>query len=192
MVTGDRAGTSFMAHYKLFVKMLQYGFPSLLNVYPGRGIEWYPAEVVPAFDWLANKRRVTGTATLRVGNTKVLEWRTMRRSDDRFYWIGCPAIEAANLQETNPKKVYPAGVSADIRPGNLIAVTSRGLKTITLYLERDMIDWTKPVRVLVNSNQPSGFKPKVIEPSMEFMLEEFVRTGDKKMLFLNKLEFPAR
>ncbi len=191
-VTGDQAGSSFSAHYEMFQKMLQYGFPSLLNVYQGRPIEWYQSELAPMFDWLANKRRVTGIGTLRIGNTKVLEWRTMRRTDDRFYWIGCPAIESPNLLETNPKKVYPAGVTADIRPGNLIAVTSRGLKTITLYLERDMIDWQKPVRVLVNTNQPSGFRPKVIEPSLDFMLEEFVKTGDKKMLFLNKLEFPAR
>src|SRR5262245_37442478 len=146
------------------------------------------------FDWLANKRRVTGTGVLRVGNTKVLPWRTMRRTDDRFYWIGCPAIETANLYETNPKKVYPAEVSADVRPGNLVAVTSRGLKTVSLYLERDMIDWTKPAKVLVNASTPSGVPVagKKVEPSLEFLLEEFVKTGDKKMLFLNKLEFSAR
>jgi hypothetical protein len=191
-VTGSEAGPSFSAHYDLFKNMLLHGFPSLLNVYLGRGIEWYPAEVVPLFDWLANKRRVTGTGTLRVGNTKMVEWRTMRKTDDRFYWIGCPAIETANLMES--KKGIPAGVSADIRNGNLIAVTSRGLKRVELYLERDMIDWTKPVRVLVNTNTPSGFPAsgKKVEPSLEFMLEEFVKSGDKKMLFLNKLEFPAR
>ncbi|HEY2785546.1 MAG TPA: hypothetical protein VGJ05_11290 [Fimbriiglobus sp.] len=192
-VTGDQAGLSFSSHYEMFKNMLLYGFPSLLVVFQGRGIEWYRSELPVLFDWLANKRRVTGTGTLRVGNKKVLEWRTMRKTDDRFYWIGCPAIDPSQLLENHPKKgVYPAGVYADIRPGNLIAVNSRGLKTITLYLERDMIDWTKPVRVLVNSQTPYGFRAKKIEPSIDFMLEEFVKTGDKKMLFLNKLEFPAR
>jgi pimeloyl-ACP methyl ester carboxylesterase len=192
-VTGEINGTSFQSFYELYQNMLQYGFPSLLVVYQGRGAEWYTAEMAPMFDWLDRQKRVTGIGTLRLPNMKQFEWKTFREADNRFYWIGAAELEKSNILANNPVKgVYPAGVRADIRDGNLIAVEARGLKKVAIYLERNMINWTVPVRVSVNAQAPSGFKAKIIEPNFEFMLEEFQKNGDRKMLFYNKLEFPAR
>ena len=52
-----------------------------------------------------------------------------------------------------------------------------------------MIDWSKPVSVRLNGGPPKGYKPKVVEPDLEVMLEELYKHGDRTMLFLNKLEF---
>jgi hypothetical protein len=54
-----------------------------------------------------------------------------------------------------------------------------------------MIDWTKPLKVQLNGQSPHGYKPKIIEPDLEILLEEMHGHGDRSMLFLNRLEFPA-
>ena len=56
-----------------------------------------------------------------------------------------------------------------------------------------MIDWTKPVRMQLNTYTPQGWnKPKQIEPNLEVLLEDYYERGDRRMLFLNKLELTVQ
>ena len=77
----------------------------------------------------------------------------------------------------------------DIRDNNLIDIKTNKVKQLTIWLSGDMIDWTKPVRVALNGSTPAGYKPKVMEPNLEVLLEDYYARGDRRMLFLNKLEF---
>jgi hypothetical protein len=70
-----------------------------------------------------------------------------------------------------------------------VRVNSRGVTKMTIWLSNDMIDWAKPVSVLVNNGIPPGYKKKVLEPNLEVLLEDYFERGDRRMLFLNKLEF---
>jgi hypothetical protein len=52
-----------------------------------------------------------------------------------------------------------------------------------------MIDWTKPVRVSMNNQAVYGWKPKVIDPDIEVLLDDYATRGDRRMLFLARLSF---
>jgi hypothetical protein len=111
----------------------------------------------------------------------------MRKSDNRFYWIQCDQILNSYLMKP-PKGNFPASINPDIKSDrNLITVNTRGVKQFTVFFERDMIDWTKPLDVSVNGNRPPGFKAKILEPDLNVMLDEFRTSGDRKRLFLQKM-----
>ena len=51
-----------------------------------------------------------------------------------------------------------------------------------------------PVRVQINGSLPDG-QPRVgrqLQPNLEILLEDYYARGDRRMLFLNKLEFNVR
>jgi hypothetical protein len=70
---------------------------------------------------------------------------------------------------------------------NQININVRNLKkSVTLWLSRDMIDFTKPVTIRVNGAPERTNKP--IKPSLNTLLEDFYLRGDRHRLFLAKLE----
>jgi pimeloyl-ACP methyl ester carboxylesterase len=196
-VTGNINGGSLDSLRRIYEHWMPKGFPALMSVYRGRGLEWYAAEVPAIFKWMRPdlkdpdlpKKRVTGTASLRLGQVGVEPWYTMRAGDNRFYWVGTDEIADKCLLANNAGKSFmPAEITADIREGNRVELRSRGIGRITVWLDRDMIDWSKPVYVRHNGNIPKEFKPKTMKPDLDVMLEEFYRHGDRRMLFLNKIE----
>jgi pimeloyl-ACP methyl ester carboxylesterase len=186
-VTGELTGENLKLTYKFFQEMLKAGFPSLLTVYKGRGVELYGAEIGPTFDWFDRRVRPTTASVVKPLKGVQYNWLSMRKTDNRFYWIGLNEIAKTNLMDK--KGVFPAGINPDIRAGNKLVVTTRGVRKFTVYFERDMIDWTKPLIVEVNGNIPPGYKPKILEPDLTVLLEEFLASGDRKRLFLQKLSF---
>jgi hypothetical protein len=137
------------------------------------------------------KARVRGLGALRMDNRRFEAWQTCRDTDTRFYWVGATELAKTN-KLTRPDRPdqppYPAEFFADLRNNEVIVSNVRGVKQITVWLERNMIDWTKEVSARVEGNV-SGFKRRVIAPDIPLMLEELYRTGDRKMLFFGKLEF---
>ena len=78
---------------------------------------------------------------------------------------------------------------ADISQGNKIYVRGFGVRNVVIWLERNMIDWTRPVYVNVNGQTPYGYRPHVMEPDLHLMFEKLYRDHDRKMLFMGRLEF---
>ena len=191
-VIGELAGT-FGALRKVYEKWMPRGFPAMLTVYRGRGVDWYSAEVPRLFDWMGRKARVRGSATLRLNNFAVEPWQVLREADDRYYWVG---VAPGGTRYGNPLEngipatiAPPPQFAADIGRNGVIAITQAiGVKKFTIWLERDLIDWTKPVRVTVNGNPPIGYVPRLMTPDLNLMFEELYRTGDRKMLFLGKID----
>jgi pimeloyl-ACP methyl ester carboxylesterase len=173
----------------IFENWMHKGFPALATVYRGRGMEWYSGDLHLMFDWMRLKKRATGTAVLRLNQFAVEPWSIMRKADNRFYWVGTDEVNQPNLQTNRDRSFVPAELKADIVQGNEIRISSRGLKSVTVWLDREMIDWTKPVSVRINTDVPRGYKPKVIPQDMDVMLEQFYEHGDRSLLFLNKLVF---
>ncbi len=69
-VTGELAGDSASNLRQIFENWMPKGYPSLMVVYKGRGLEWYPSEVPVMFDWMSRKTRVNVKASARSGNRR--------------------------------------------------------------------------------------------------------------------------
>ena len=72
----------------------------------------------------------------------------LRETDNRFYWIGVGdgGLTKPNLLEGVPRgrDVIPAKFRADLLPGNKVEIDEViGVKKLVIWLERDMIDWTR-------------------------------------------------
>ena len=192
VVTGEQTGMGVNNLRLIFEKWMPRGFPALMSVYKGRGVEWFAGEVPSMFDWMGRKVRVNGTATLALGNGAAARqpWAMIRESDNRFYWLQARGVEWGH----SGGAVVPATMIGDVRGNNLVDVRAEKVKHVTIWLSSDMIDWTKPIRVQLNGSLPDGY-PRVgrkIEPNLEILLEDYYERGDRRTLFLNKLELDVR
>ena len=88
-----------------------------MMVYKGRGIEWFNSELPVMFDWMGRKKRVSGTATLALGNLPRPAFATMRPTDNRFYWLGVDKVQNGRLIENLPpgQQISPATIQGDIK-----------------------------------------------------------------------------
>ncbi|MBN9120665.1 MAG: hypothetical protein J0I06_16195 [Planctomycetes bacterium] len=186
VVTGAQSVDSLTNLKRIYDNWMPLGFPAMMSVYKGRGLEWYSAETPVFFDWMSRKARANGTSTLAGLTGPRKPWVTHRETDNHFYWLQVDGIDPKNLQRPNG---YPAEIIGDIRGNNIVDVRSRGVTRVTLWLSNDMIDWSKPVVVRLNGGTPNGYRPKVLEPNLEVLLEDYYERGDRRMLYLNKLEF---
>ena len=187
-------GAEYQAMRPLFQKWMPRGYPALATVYRGRSSpDFFAAELPRIFDWMGRKTRVRGTASLKLGPGGVESWQVLREADDRFYWVGVGAngLMRQNLlvNRAPGAAVDPPRFRADIgRNGAVVIDDVVGVRKFVVWLERDLIDWSKPLTVTVNGKTPIGYKPKLLQPDVGLMLEELYRTGDTKMLYLGKLE----
>jgi pimeloyl-ACP methyl ester carboxylesterase len=190
-VIGELSGPAFESLRKIYEKWLPLGYPGLMTVYKGRPNEWFANEVPTIFEWMNRKTRVRGTASLRLNATRFEPWQSMRDSDRRFYWVEFGTLSPFNTMKYDRPQIppTPAQFRADISKGNDIVITDlRGVRKLTIWLERDMIDWTKKVSISVPSSK-TPWKPKELTPDPRVMFEHLYETGDRKMLFFGKLDF---
>jgi hypothetical protein len=192
VVTGEMSGQSVLNLRRIFEPWTRYGFPGLMAVYKGRGIEWFSAEPPIMFDWMNRKQRVNGTAVLKLATEARFRWTTMRATDNRFYWLGAEKIADRNLIDNyKGGTMVPADLDGDIGGNNIINLHSRGISKLSVWLGQEMIDWTKPVGVNINGSAARGWRPKVLEPDIDVLLKDYRDRGDRRMLFLQRLEFDA-
>ena len=143
VVTGEQSGDGIANLRKIYELWMPRGYPALMSVYKGRGVEWFAAETPALFDWMGRKTRVNGTATLALGTGAGARqpWQMIRDTDTRFYWLQADKIIAKSTGA-----IVPATLMGDMRGNNLIDIQQRGVKNLTVWLSSDMVDWTKPVR----------------------------------------------
>ncbi len=190
-VTGEMAASSVENHRQLFSRWMDLGFYAILSIHKGQSLKWYQSELPMIFDWMNRKTRVRGLGSLRLDNKRYEPWQSFRETDDRFYWVGATELSQRNQLKNGEKpnpNLIPATFNADIRNNTIIVNGVNGVRQITIWLEKDMIDWTQKVSVSVDTSL-QGMKPTLMTPDPRIMLEELYRTGDRKMLFLGKLDF---
>lgn len=190
IVTGEMIGDGVKSIRSIYEKWMPYGYPALWTIYKGRGIEWYSSEVPVLFDWMSRKTRANGTSTLALGNSPAARqpWQMIRKTDNHFYWLQADDISPGK----NGGQIVPAWLQGDIRGNNVIDIRHHLVNELTIWLSSDMIpNWNEPVRVQINGTVPNGYPRvgKVIKPDLEVLLEDYYKRGDRRMLFLNKLEF---
>jgi pimeloyl-ACP methyl ester carboxylesterase len=196
-VPADKKSNGNLVSYNLFKEhWIPGGFPALGVQYKGRGLEWFPAEVPDIFDWMAQKRRHN---PLKVGFKDIVskegdvsefraDQRTMRLTDNRFYWVTVNEVAATHLKAAAawPGNGKYGTVAAKIANGNQIGVFADGVKGVSLWLGRGMIDFEKPITVRLNFNL--RLNNVTVKPSMGVLLEDFYARGDRQRLYLARVE----
>ena len=184
VVNGQFTGQKAKDTRELFKSWIRWGYPSLMIEYKGRASELFNGEVEKIFDWMSRKKRFT---PIRELGRKDEEFKTMRLTDSRFYWLSTSAIQARCL---NSKLVWNDGtfaatMRAQIFSGNQINVRTFGLGQVTVWLGPGMINYEQKVILNVNSNVlPS----RVVTPKLEVLLEDFAHTGDRQRLFWARID----
>jgi hypothetical protein len=200
-VCGTRAGDGGTQLREQFTSWVPRGFPAVWVEYKGRGTELYSGELPNLFDWMRNQQRDFPLRQLGsdgAGTAFGNEFCTMRPEDNRFYWLSTGAINARN--QCPPEKwsnlVVPATMTAKIDAStNTITVKASGLSQLSIWLGRNpkgqyMIDFDRPVTVY------AGLRAMVsnrrIAPSLGVLLEDLYARGDRKHLFLARIDLTFR
>jgi pimeloyl-ACP methyl ester carboxylesterase len=193
VVNGDRTGTSTKDNRTLFKEWVRWNYPSLYVEYKGRGVEWFGGELQAMFDWMGRKKRARPMRELgRVNSSGGAgeEFKTMRPTDNRFYWLTADDIQANRVNDPGRwlPQLTPATVQANIYSGNQVHVHTRGINQVSVWLGPSMIDFTKPVTLRVNSRQVG---PLPLRPSLETLLEDFYQRADRQQLYFARLTAKA-
>lgn len=174
----------------LFEYWIPKGYPSLFVEYQGRGFEHFHAEKPIIVDWMSRKKRATalpemGKADLS-GNRLGQEFRILRPSATRFYWIEVgdhsPSAQQPTLVSGGWEKDYP----------NSLRCVMTGMKKARIWLNSSMVNFENPVEIRLQgppgSVWESRFKKK-LEPSTAVLLEDYYQRGDSKNLFTQYVDF---
>jgi predicted esterase len=208
VIEGDRNGINAGATKKLFKDWTRGHYPSIYVEYKGRGSEWFHGELPNVFEWMRLRKRIHPTKELgrySTGGGGGEEFKTMRESDNRFYFLSTDHILEKHFNQHRPWSHYvqPATLQASLGTVNtldkkaggaidgarihtVINVRCSGIRQLSIWLTPAMVDFTKPVAVRVNSS--SVGRAQVISPSFETLLEEFYQQGDRQRLFFAKID----
>ena len=159
-----------------------------------------------AMRWMAGKKRHTPMKEIgrpNFGGGLGEEFHSTRQADNRFYWLSSETINDRCIGDhtapTWSPKFQPATFQANISVGNKgekggdakiwnqANLRVSGLKQLSFWITPGMMDLSKPVAVNVNGQQVGGMRK--ITPSLDTLLEEVYRTGDRQRLFVAKIDF---
>jgi hypothetical protein len=165
------------------------------KVYPdaGHDVSWWPQERAGYEAWLA--------AHPRQAQPGRISWETERTDRyNRFRWLVIDRlgkrpsdVELEDVNTYRPSPVMeralfnhekPSGRVDVVRAGNSFAARTRGVQSFTLLLSPDVVDFTKPVRVTVNSKVVHD---GVVKPDPSTMLTWAARDQDRTMLYAAEL-----
>lgn len=196
-MSGTRSGETGAQLREQFDNWITRGYPTLWIEYKGRGIDFFSAELPSMFDWMRNQRRnfplrqlgSDGGGTM-FGN----EYCTLRPDDNRFYWVTVDSLSSKHIIEPDrwTNLTQPAALTASIDPAtNSISFKSQGVRQATIWLGRDpkgrfMVDFDRPLTV--SAGLRIVLHRQKVAPSLEVLLEDLYRRGDRKHLFVAKVE----
>ena len=172
------------------------GAPLEFQVYPdaGHDVSWWPQER-PRYDaFLAAHRRVAHPETI--------SWETERTDRyNRFRWVVIDrlgrrgsdvALDDVNsfspvpvMERTLFDRDKPSGRVDAVRRGNSFEVSTRGVQAFTLLLSPAVVDFGKPVRVIVNGKT---VHEGAVTTDMATLLRWAARDMDKTMLYGAELQ----
>lgn len=174
----------------LFEYWIPKGYPSLYVEYQGRGFEHFHAEKPIIVDWMSRKKRASALPDLgkadASGNRMGQEFRILRPSATRFYWVEVgdhqPTAQSPTLISAGWEKEYP----------NSLRCVMTGMKKARIWLNSSMVNFENPVEIRLQgppgSVWESKFKKK-LEPSVAVLLEDYYQRGDSKNLFTQYVDF---
>ncbi len=168
------------ANRAVFRTWVPLGYPSVYVEYTGRGHEFFQGELPSIFEWMNHKKRARGLPELgKVETSLAQDFYSLRPSNNRFYWI--------TLDENRTQS--GARVAARIIESNVIGMRLQGTQRASLWLNTAMVDFEQPLEIRLLPPFGKTIK-KNIGPDLKVLLEDFYLRGDKRNLFVDKVDLP--
>src|SRR5262249_18353795 len=141
-VAGEYHRDLFARNATSFVKMLQQNYDFIYNEYKGSGPESFYSEIHSLFDWMTLMRRPA--------LPNEIAGRTLRESDNRFYWLEFSDLKKLKETDWSREKqggVKPIPVSASVSPGNTVHIKSpAGHHRLWLAKGPGLVDFQKKLK----------------------------------------------
>jgi predicted esterase len=199
MVVGDHMGDVTKKIRELFDRWLGHNYPVVYVRYRGRGHEWFEGELPNITEWMSFKKRAGPLTQLgrygSGGEGTGDEFRTLRETDNRFYWMSTDSIlpgyclaEGARWKNDIMSATLTAGIN---RTNNSIQVHAKGVKQLSLWISRNsqgesMLDLDKPVTVYLGGQ--TKLSNKKVQPNLSVLLEDFYQRGDRQRLYVGRID----
>jgi pimeloyl-ACP methyl ester carboxylesterase len=201
VVNGERSGKTSDDNKIIFKEWVRCSFPAVYVEYKGRPLEFFEAEPKFLLDWMSGKKRAL---PLNLGGK--FEFKTMRSTDNAFYWLSTTAVLPAYINQAGPAfntARSAATLRGEIRGNNTIYLHAGGVANVSIWLGPGMLNTTEVITDKKKGGQPDEMKVKVhvnngrpaersVVPSAEVLLETLNRTGDRQRLFWAKLDVILR
>jgi poly(3-hydroxybutyrate) depolymerase len=196
VVNGGRDPLYPAASVEPLIAMFRRGGVAVdFQVYPeaGHDVSWWPQERSKFEAFLA--------AHTRVAHPNRISWETERTDrDNRFRWLVIdrlgqrgsdrPLADVNRFAAGNGREMplfarsRPSGRVDVVRKGNTFEAETRGVSSFTLLLSPDVVDFSKPVRVVVNGKDVQDGK---VEKNPRTLMTWAARDNDRTMLYAAEL-----
>ena len=197
VVNGGRDPLYPAASVEPLVAMFRRGGVAVdFQVYPeaGHDVSWWPEERSRFEAFLA--------AHTRVAHPNRISWETDRADrGNRFRWLVIdrlgqrgsdrPLADVNRFAAGNGREMSlfarprPSGRVDVVRQGNTFEAATRGVASFTLLLSPDVVDFSKPVRVVVNGKDVQDAK---VEKSPRTLMTWAARDNDRTTLYAAELK----
>jgi hypothetical protein len=173
----------------LVQEMTRLGIPHLYRehqwTHPHAGGHFFPRQELPALiSWFDQQYRTPVPRQVSVVRDAThltpLSWVRIDSTEEI-------AAFTENLIDSRDELITGgifARLHAEITAFNTIVVNANRIRRYTIFLNRDLVDFSKPI--IVETNGKLSFEGKV-EPSIETLLQEVRHRSDTHTLFLAKL-----
>ena len=114
----------------------------------------------------------------------------MRTWDNFFWWLEVEKFPPRGVVEPSDWPTKPGYRAMEIKAkihGNNVFITS-GAEKVRAFLSPELVDFSKPIRVKANGKSLNVGEGRLVEPSLEVMLEDVRTRGDSLHPFWAKLE----
>lgn len=179
VVCGELDRDTVARNARTLTRMMLHGhqYDLIVSEYVGAGADSFYSEIHKLFDWMSRHRRVP--------LPKDFEVKTLRETDNHFYWYEFSGIprNVTNVAWEGEKRgaVRPMKVRAILNQSNTFEIQS-GAERHRIWLTPGggHVDFDKRVGVRINGRQRFN---DFIKPDAGAMLERFRLYGDRQQIF---------
>jgi predicted esterase len=185
LVDGGLDGDNQVRNARDLDRYFRHGYNVTVVEYEGRGHEHFYDEILRIFDWMGRYHR----------NFFPREFtcRSMREWDNFFWWVELHDLPERAVVDPQswplPRGTLAAKTEAEINEKNGINVRTSAAYA-TVWLAPEMVNFSQPVRVMVNGSRSKPGDPAV-DPDIQVLLEDARTRADRRHVFWAKIDLPA-
>ncbi|HUG19023.1 MAG TPA: PHB depolymerase family esterase, partial [Planctomycetaceae bacterium] len=181
VVTGELDRGLLSRNADILNDLIRFGRRDIIYVeFMGRGNETYYEEIHRLFEWMSLHRLDR--------KQPEIDARITRPTEGRFHWLRAdklPAYIYTNDPATNGGRLQADTLWGHINTSDTVqSIYLKGPAEMTLFLTPEIFDFDKPLTI---KRSRSGYTNKLVQPSLQHMLEDFRNRADRKNIVWAKI-----